>query len=111
MEKSTPNLTTFMQNKPNLPDAQMNVNSFRTTDYDDFADLRLRKNKAEQSQFQNLRLPKGLQPEPLPVLFWSPDLIGGLSLYQNGPVFFSVLGRVTNSGWAGAGYLGYGADS
>ena len=35
-----------MQNKANLQKAQMNVKSFRTSDYDNFAALRLRKNKA-----------------------------------------------------------------
>jgi len=35
----------IMQNKPNLPDAQMNVTSFGKRDYDDLAALRLRKNK------------------------------------------------------------------
>jgi len=38
--------TLFMQNKPNFPDAQMNVKSFHTLDYENKSNWKLRKNKA-----------------------------------------------------------------
>ena len=44
LESST-NRPYFVQNKPNLPDAQMNVTSFRKRDYDDYDALGPRKNK------------------------------------------------------------------
>jgi hypothetical protein len=40
-------LPLFLQNKANLPDAQMNVHFCMIRDYGDFAGLRLRKNKAK----------------------------------------------------------------
>ena len=42
-----------MPNKANFIGAQMNVTSFQTQVYGDFAALRLRKNKAKQSRFTN----------------------------------------------------------
>ena len=42
----------YMQNKPNLPDAQMNVSFFYTTDYENTNDRTLGENKPKQSQFQ-----------------------------------------------------------
>jgi hypothetical protein len=39
-----------MQNKANLPDAQMNVNSFITKDYRNYDAFAAQKNKANQSQ-------------------------------------------------------------
>jgi len=42
-----------MQNKANLPDAQMNVSSLATMDYENISDWTLGENKANQSQFQN----------------------------------------------------------
>jgi hypothetical protein len=39
-----------MQNKANLPDAQMNENLFATKDYENEAAFRLRQNKANQTQ-------------------------------------------------------------
>ncbi|GAH21052.1 unnamed protein product, partial [marine sediment metagenome] len=56
-----------MQNKPNLLDAQMNVTSFHTVDYENKSNWTLGKNKPNQSQFpksQNeckLTYNKGLQ--------------------------------------------------
>ena len=41
-----------MQNKPNLPDAQMNVTSLYTVDYENIANWKLGENKANQTQFQ-----------------------------------------------------------
>jgi len=41
----------FMQNKPNFPDAQMNVNKVLTKDYENKRLRGRRKNKANQSQF------------------------------------------------------------
>jgi len=40
-----------MQNKPNFPDAQMNVNKVLTKDYENKRLRGRRKNKANQSQF------------------------------------------------------------
>jgi len=45
------NLCQIMQNKANLFKAQMNVNSFQASDYDDSCRFELAKNKANQSQF------------------------------------------------------------
>jgi len=51
-------MTSIMQNKPNLPDAQMNVTSSITKHYEN-ARLRGReKNKPNQTQLQTLRLSK-----------------------------------------------------
>ena len=41
----------FMQNKPNLLDAQMNVSSILTTDYENKSNWTLGENKPNQSQF------------------------------------------------------------
>ena len=46
MEKTTPNLTTFMQNKPNFQKAQMRLNSILAKDYVKNPAFGLRKNKA-----------------------------------------------------------------
>jgi len=40
-----------MQNKPNLPDAQMNVSLVITREYKNKSDWKLGENKANQSQF------------------------------------------------------------
>ena len=40
-----------MQNKPNLQDAQMNVNSISTTDYENTSNWTLGQNKPKQTQF------------------------------------------------------------
>ena len=40
----------FMQNKPNLLEAQMNVNSLITIDYENISDWTLGQNKPNQSQ-------------------------------------------------------------
>jgi len=40
-----------MQNKPNLPDAQMNVNSLLTKDYENETTCAIRKYKPNQSRF------------------------------------------------------------
>ena len=45
MEKSMPNLTTFMQNKANFRKSQMNVNPYNTTDYENISDWTLGENK------------------------------------------------------------------
>jgi len=42
----------FMQNKPNFPDAQMNVTSFYTVDYENKSNWKLGENKANQSQYK-----------------------------------------------------------
>ena len=42
--------TLFMQNKPNLPDAQMNVTPYNTTDYENKHNRTLGENKPNQSQ-------------------------------------------------------------
>jgi len=47
------NLCQIMQNKANFQKAQMNVNICLHEDYENFPDLRCRKNKAKQSQFQD----------------------------------------------------------
>ncbi len=39
--------TLFMQNKPNLPDALMNVTSFYTVDYENKSNWKLGENKAK----------------------------------------------------------------
>ena len=49
-ERQATNL--FMQNKPNLPDNQMNVSSVKTKGYEDVRLFRRGENKAKQSQFQ-----------------------------------------------------------
>jgi len=41
-----------MQNKPNLPDTQMNVTSFITVDYENIANWKLCENKPNQSQYK-----------------------------------------------------------
>jgi len=41
-----------MQNKPNLPDAQMSVSSFYTVDYENKSNWTLGENKANQSQYK-----------------------------------------------------------
>ena len=41
----------FMQNKPNLLDAQMNLKSFHTVDYENIANCKLGENKPKQTQF------------------------------------------------------------
>ena len=41
-----------MQNKPNLPDAQMNVSSVITKDYENVHLLGRRKNKPNQTQYK-----------------------------------------------------------
>jgi len=41
-----------MQNKPNLPDAQMNVTSFYTKDYENKPPFGLRENKANTKPIQ-----------------------------------------------------------
>jgi len=57
--ESSTNQLLFMQNKPNLLDAQMNVNSLITTDYKNFIPLAGQKNKPKQSQNKpNLRKAK-----------------------------------------------------
>jgi len=40
-----------MQNKPNLLDAQMNVNTYSTTDYENKSNWTLGENKPKQTQF------------------------------------------------------------
>ena len=45
-----------MQNKPNLLNAQINVSSFITKDYENGHLLGRRKNKPNQTQFQSQRL-------------------------------------------------------
>ncbi len=42
----------IMQNKPNLPDAQMNINSVITKDYENKSNWKLGENKANQSQYK-----------------------------------------------------------
>ena len=46
----------FMRNKPNLLDAQMNVKSFHAVDYENIANWTLGENKPNQTQFQTGRL-------------------------------------------------------
>jgi hypothetical protein len=41
-----------MQNKPNLPDAQMNVTYLITMDYENKSNWTLGENKPKQTQFQ-----------------------------------------------------------
>ena len=41
-----------MQNKPNLPDTQMNISSVNTEDYENIQLFRGEKNKPKQTQFQ-----------------------------------------------------------
>ena len=54
----------IIQNKPNLPNAQMNVNKVLTKDYENDNAFRPHENKPNQTQFQN-------QPR-------RPDKSGGL---------------------------------
>ncbi len=49
-ERST-NQLLFMQNKPNYKDAQMNVNTLITMDYENISDWTLGENKPNQTQF------------------------------------------------------------
>jgi len=42
-----------MQNKPNLPDAQMNVTSFYTVDYENKSNWKLGENKANTKPIQS----------------------------------------------------------
>ena len=42
-----------MQNKPNLPDAQMNVSSFYTVDYENKSNWKLGENKANTKPIQS----------------------------------------------------------
>ena len=42
----------IMQNKPNFPDAQMNISSVLTKDYENVPLHRHRQNKANQTQFK-----------------------------------------------------------
>ena len=53
---------------------QMNVRSFLTTYYGDFAALKLRKNKAKQSQFQNPASQRAAANAPKEVLTTAQDL-------------------------------------
>ena len=48
----------FMQNKPNLPDAQMNVSAVKTMNYEQITMNNANKNKPKQSQFQTQHLSK-----------------------------------------------------
>ncbi len=41
-----------MQNKPNLPDAQINITPFYTVDYENKSNWKLGENKANQSQYK-----------------------------------------------------------
>jgi len=51
-----PIMTSIMQNKPNLLNAQMNVNKVLTKDYENERLRRLGENKPNQTQFQSHRL-------------------------------------------------------
>ncbi len=57
--------TLFMQNKPNLPDAQMNVTSFYTVDYENKSNWKLGENKPNTKPIKpntkpkQTRFPKG----------------------------------------------------
>ena len=42
-----------MQNKPNFPNAQMNVTSFYTVDYENIANCKLGENKANTNPIQS----------------------------------------------------------
>ncbi len=66
MNNEQPTMNKNMQNKPNLPDAQVNVTSFITKDYENICLRRCGKNKAKQTQFTPLdggfRLSNGANP-------------------------------------------------
>ena len=47
----------FLQNKPNLPNAQISVNSFLTRNYEDFQPYSRRQNKPNQTQYQTQSKP------------------------------------------------------
>ena len=47
----------FMQNKPNLPDAQMDVSSVLTKDYENLPLRRCGENKPNQSQLKPISMP------------------------------------------------------
>ena len=49
-------MTLIMQNKPNLPDAQMNVSADITVDYENKSNWTLGENKPNQTQFHPHRL-------------------------------------------------------
>ena len=51
--KQLTKITANMQNKPNLPEAQMNVSSVITEDYENIRLHRRRKNKPNQTQYSN----------------------------------------------------------
>ena len=54
--------TLFMQNKPNLLNAQINVSSFITKDYENARLLGRRKNKPNQTQSNPISIPPPLGP-------------------------------------------------
>jgi len=45
-------ISLFMQNKPNLPKSQMNINPYNTTDYENKSNWTLGENKPKQTQFK-----------------------------------------------------------
>ena len=51
-QESSTNSPLFMQNKPNLLDAQMNVTSFYTVDYENKSNWKLGENKANTKPIQ-----------------------------------------------------------
>jgi hypothetical protein len=51
--ESSTNSPLFMQNKPNLPDAQMNVRSAITVDYENKSNWKLGENKANSKPIQS----------------------------------------------------------
>jgi len=53
-----------MQNKPNLLDAQMNVTSLITADYENIANCKLCENKPNTKPIQSQSKPKQTQSNP-----------------------------------------------
>ena len=53
-----------MQNKPNLPNAKMNVSSFYTVDYENKSNWRLGENKANTKPIQSQSKPIQTQYKP-----------------------------------------------
>jgi hypothetical protein len=91
---SPPRITNYepriMQNKPNLPNAQMNVKSFHTVDYENKSNWKLGENKANQSQYKPNTNPiypyrSRIKPNFKPTAALTGCRIRGMSYTRNSP--------------------------
>ncbi len=83
--------TLFMQNKPNLLDALMNVTSFYTVDYENDNTFRLPENKPNQTQYKantnpiQTQYPKSQKMNVTPILTKDYENETAFALRQNKP--------------------------